>query len=56
MVDHTGKVFGYENLYVIDGSTVATPIGLNPVQTIAALAERAAAIMIAKPQATRKPA
>lgn len=56
VVDHTGKVFGYENLYVIDGSTVATPIGLNPVQTIAALAERAAAIMIAKPQAPRKPA
>jgi cholesterol oxidase len=47
VVDHAGRVFGYKNLYVIDGSTVATPIGLNPVQTIAALAERAAAIMIA---------
>jgi len=33
---------------VIDGATIPTPLGLNPVQTIAALAERAAAIMIAK--------
>jgi cholesterol oxidase len=49
VVDHAGQVFGYQNLYVIDGSTVATPIGLNPVHTIAAMAERAAAIMVGKP-------
>jgi len=53
VVDHAGKVFGYENLYVIDGATIPTPLGLNPVQTIAALAERAAAIMIAKRPAVR---
>jgi cholesterol oxidase len=48
VVDHTGQVFGYENLYVIDGATVPTPLGVNPSRTISALAERAAALMIAE--------
>ena len=49
VVDHTGQVFGYENLYVLDGASIPTPLGLNPSRTISALAERAAALMIAKP-------
>lgn len=44
VVDHRGEVFGYPNLFVIDGATVPRPIGRNPSMTIAALAERAAAI------------
>ena len=40
VVDHTGKVFGYEGLYVLDGSIVPEAIGINPSRTIAALAER----------------
>ena len=47
VVNHAGEVFGYKNLYVIDGAIVPTPLGVNPSRTISALAERAAAIMIA---------
>jgi cholesterol oxidase len=43
VVDHLGQVFGYPNLYVVDGAIVPTPIGRNPSHTIAALAERIAA-------------
>lgn len=47
VVDHRGQVFGYPNLYVADGAVVPRPIGRNPSLTIAALAERAAALMVA---------
>ena len=43
VVDHLGQVFGYPNLYVVDGSILPTSVGRNPSHTIAALAERAAA-------------
>ena len=43
VVDHLGQVFGYPNLYVVDGSILPTPTGRNPSHTIAALAERATA-------------
>jgi len=43
VVNHLGQVFGYPNLYVVDGSILPTPIGRNPSHTIAALAERVAA-------------
>jgi cholesterol oxidase len=43
VVDHRGQVFGYPNLYVVDGSILPTAIGRNPSHTIAALAERSAA-------------
>ncbi len=46
VVDHTGQVFGYENLYVIDGSMIPTPLGVNPSRTIGALAERCAALIV----------
>ncbi len=46
VVDHRGEVFGHPGLYVADGAIVPRPIGLNPSKTIAALAERSAAIMI----------
>jgi cholesterol oxidase len=42
VVDHLGRVFGYGNLYVVDGAIVPAPIGRNPSHTIAALAERIA--------------
>ncbi|MGE0445711.1 MAG: GMC oxidoreductase [Vicinamibacterales bacterium] len=48
VVDHKGEVFGYRNLYVADGSIVPEAIGLNPSKTIAALAERIAALIAAE--------
>ena len=46
VVDHRGEVFGYPNLFVIDGAAIPVAIGLNPSKTIAAVAERAAALMM----------
>lgn len=37
-----GKLFGYENLWVADGSIVPTAVGANPTATISALCERVA--------------
>lgn len=42
VVDHRGAVFGYEDLYVADGSILPKPVGHNPSKTIAALSERIA--------------
>jgi cholesterol oxidase len=41
VIDHRHRVFGYDGLYVIDGSAVSANIGVNPSLTICALAERA---------------
>ena len=41
VVDQRGEVYGYPNLFVIDGAMVPTALGLNPSRTIAALAEHA---------------
>ncbi len=52
VVDFQGKIHGYDNLYVVDGSTVPVNLGVNPSLTIAALAEH---IMAALPRKTVKP-
>jgi len=41
VVDHAGRVFGYKNMYVCDGSVISANLGVNPSLTITALAERA---------------
>lgn len=40
-IDHRHRLFGYDGLYVIDGSAVSANPGVNPSLTITALAERA---------------
>jgi len=44
-IDHRHRLFGYEDLYVIDGSAISANPGVNPSLTIAALAERAMAFI-----------
>ena len=46
-VDHVGRVYAnsvggdvHEGLYVLDGAIVPRPLGVNPLLTICALAER----------------
>jgi cholesterol oxidase len=43
VIDKHHRVFGYEGLYVVDGSAVSANPGVNPALTITALAERAMA-------------
>lgn len=40
-IDARHRLFGYEGLYVIDGSAISANPGVNPSLSIAALAERA---------------
>ncbi len=39
VIDERGRVFGYEGLYVIDGSMIPANLGVNPSLTITAMAE-----------------
>jgi len=48
VVDHKGEVFGYRNLFVIDGGMIPEAVGVNPSRSIAALAERAAGLIVAE--------
>src|SRR3954452_25036067 len=47
-VDHHGAVFGYEGLYCFGSSIIPTSLGVNPSLTIAAVAERNAAALVAR--------
>ena len=41
VIDKNNRVFGYENMYVIDGSMISANPGVNPALSITAIAERA---------------
>ena len=54
--DERGRVFGYDGLWVADGSLVPANLGVNPSLTITALAEYVMAGIPDAPGGTRKPA
>lgn len=41
VIDKDNRVFGYENMYVCDGSMISANPGVNPSLSIMALSERA---------------
>ena len=41
VIDARNRVFGYDNLYVVDGSMIPANLGVNPSLTITAMAEHA---------------
>jgi cholesterol oxidase len=52
VVDDHHRVFDYKNMYICDGSVVASNLGVNPSLTITALAERAMTFIPAATQTT----
>jgi cholesterol oxidase len=50
VVDQRNRVFGYRNMYICDGSVVATNLGVNPGLTICALTERAMTFIPPEPE------
>ncbi len=56
VVDPYHRLHGYDGLHVIDGSTVAANLGVNPSLTITAMAERAVAMWPNKGDADARPA
>lgn len=49
VIDVNHAVFGYPNLYIVDGSAIPVNVGVNPSLTITAMAERFAAKFSEKP-------
>jgi len=54
VIDKNNNVFGYENMFIIDGAMISANIGVNPSLTITAIAERAMS-NIPKKQLLNKP-
>ncbi|MET0592079.1 MAG: GMC oxidoreductase [Polyangiaceae bacterium] len=48
VIDHRHRAFGYDELYVIDGSSISADPGVNPALTISSLAERAMSFIPSK--------
>lgn len=48
VIDSSGRVFGYDGLYVMDGSMIGANLGVNPSLTITALSEHVCSRIPAK--------
>jgi len=48
VIDTNHRLFGYDNLYVVDASVIPVNLGVNPVMTIVSFAERALSKIPAK--------
>ena len=48
VIDDRNRVFGHDNLWVVDGSAVPVNLGVNPSLTITAIAEHAMSLIPAK--------
>jgi cholesterol oxidase len=48
VIDSNNKVFGYENMYIFDGSVISSNPGVNPSLTITAISERGVSKIPAK--------
>lgn len=51
VIDKDNRVFGYQNMYICDGSMISANIGVNPSLTITALSERAMSRILPKKNA-----
>ena len=56
VVDPYHRLHGYAGLHVIDGSTLAANLGVNPSLTITAMAERAVSLWPNRGEADPRPA
>jgi cholesterol oxidase len=56
VVDPYHRVYGYEGLHILDGSTISANLGVNPSLTITAQAERALAFWPNKSEKDTRPA
>lgn len=55
VIDPYHRLYGYDGLHVIDGSTLSANLGVNPSLSITAQAERAAALWPNKGEADQRP-
>ena len=55
VIDYRHKAFGFDDFYIVDGSTIPVNLGVNPSLTITALAEHAMSHVEDKPGAALPP-